>query len=390
MNADLMKLQECFVDLPDHRVEGRILHLLNDILVLTICAVVCGANDWDHVEMWGIAKIEWLRKFVPLKNGIPSPDTIGRVFAAIDNKCFQACFIRWVSTICTSVAGEVVAIDGKTMRGSHHRRLGKNAIHVVSAFAAAQGITLGQLSTDVKSNEITAIPALLDVLDIKGSTVTIDAMGCQTGIVKKIVDKGADYVLGLKGNQGNLHVEIKDFFETAERESYRALSTIQDISYDKGHGRLETRRCVALSTVYLETAGAWMGLKSMVMVESIREIIGEKITSDKRFFISSHAPDSKALANAIRSHWAIENQLHWCLDVTFNEDGSRIRKDNAPENFNAVRKIAMNLLKRTTSRKLTLPKKRLLALLDEQYLEEVLGMNPSTTKDSGSAPFVSA
>jgi predicted transposase YbfD/YdcC len=373
MNSNLERLKECFDELPDPRVVGRTTHRLIDILVLTICAVVAGANDWEYVEMWGTERRDWLRQFVALENGIPSHDTIGRVFAAIDSKSFQTCFTRWVSTICTSLAGEVVALDGKTMRGSHHRRLGKSAIHVVSAFVSGRGITLGQLSTDAKSNEITAIPLLLDMLDVQGSTVTIDAMGCQTAIAAKIVDKGAHYVLGLKGNQEKLAEQVADFFEIAERERYRNLDAVEDINYDKGHGRIETRRCVALSAAHLDMTVAWSGLRSMVMVESTREI-GDQRSSEKRFYISSMAPDSRAIADVVRSHWGIENQLHWCLDVTFNEDACRTRTGNAAENFNVVRKIAMNLLKATTSRKLTVAKKRQLAGLNERYLAEVLGL----------------
>lgn len=368
-----MRLRECFGDLPDTRVLGRTTHALIDILVLTICAVIAGADDWEYVEMWGSERIDFLRQFVPLENGIPSHDTIGRVFAALDNKSFQACFTRWVSTICTSLAGEVVALDGKTLRGSHQRGAGKSAIHVVSAFVSGRGITLGQLSTDAKSNEITAIPVLLDMLDVKGSTVTIDAMGCQTAIATKIIEKGAHYVLGLKGNQEKLAEQVIDFFEIAEQEGYKNLVAVEDICYDKGHGRVETRRCVALSAVHLENTEAWTGLGSMVMVESTREI-GDQRTCEKRFYISSMAPDSRAVANVIRSHWGIENQLHWCLDVTFNEDGCRVRTGNAAENFNVVRKIAMNLLKTNTSRKLTVAKKRQLAGLNDRYLAEVLGL----------------
>jgi predicted transposase YbfD/YdcC len=374
MNPSLTQLKECFDELPDPRVIGRTTHRLVDILVLTICAVVAGADDWEYVEMWGIERIGWLRQFVALENGIPSHDTIGRVFAALDSKCFQSCFVKWVSSVCTSLAGEVVALDGKTQRGSHHRRLGKDAIHVVSAFASERGITLGQLSTDAKSNEITAIPELLDLLDVQGSTVTIDAMGCQTAIAEKIVEKGAHYVLGLKGNQGKLEEQVADFFEIAEQENYRNLTMTEDIAYDKGHGRIETRRCVSLPTTHLDNTGAWMGLKSMVMVESTREI-GDKQSCEKRFYISSMEPDSRAVASVIRSHWGIENQLHWCLDVTFNEDACRVRTGNAAENFNVVRKIAMNLLKATTSRKLTVAKKRQLATLNEGYLAEVLGLH---------------
>lgn len=366
---------ESFADMPDPRVVGRTDHHLLDILVLTVCAVVCGADDWESVEMWGEAKLEWLRQYIPLKNGIPSHDTIGRLFAAMNSTTFQACFTRWVSTICGSLVGQVVAIDGKTMRGSHHHRLGKKAIHMVSAFASDQGITLGQLKTEEKSNEITAIPELLAMLDLKGSIVTIDSMGCQTDIAKAINERGADYVLALKGNHGKLHEQVGEFFEIAEQYQYQALEARPHETCEKDHGRIESRRVIALSSAHLEQVGAWQGLKSMIMVESIREI-GEKRTSERRFYISSLEPDSKQIGNAIRAHWGIENKLHWCLDVTFKEDACRTRAGHAAENFNIIRKITMNLLRQETSMKRSIPKKRLYAALHDQYLADVLGLCP--------------
>lgn len=372
----LAKLLESFADMPDPRVVGRTDHHLLDILVLTVCAVVCGADDWEAVEMWGEAKLEWLRQYIPLKNGIPSHDTIGRLFAAMNSATFQACFTRWVSTVCDSLVGQVVAIDGKTMCGSHERRLGKKAIHMVSAFASTQGITLGQLKTAEKSNEITAIPELIAMLDLKGSIVTIDSMGCQTEIAKAITEQGADYVLALKGNHGKLHEQVGEFFEIAEQYKYKALDAKPDDTCEKDHGRIESRRVVALSSGHLEQVGAWAGLKSMIMVESIREI-GEKRTSERRFYISSLEPNSKQIGNVIRAHWGIENKLHWCLDVTFKEDACRIRAGHAAENFNIIRKITMNLLRQDTSMKRSIPKKRLYAALHDQYLADVLGLRPA-------------
>jgi predicted transposase YbfD/YdcC len=373
--SGLAKLVESFSDMPDPRVVGRTDHHLLDILVLTVCAVVCGADDWEAVEMWGDAKLEWLRQYIPLKNGIPSHDTIGRLFAAMNSATFQACFTRWVSTICDSLVGQVVAIDGKTMRGSHHHRLGKKAIHMVSAFASEQGITLGQLKTEEKSNEITAIPELLAMLDLKDSIVTIDSMGCQTEIAKAITEQGADYVLALKGNHGKLHEQVGEFFAIAEQYRYEALDAKSDETCEKDHGRIESRRVIALSSAHLEQVGAWSGLKSMIMVESIREM-GEKRTSERRFYISSLEPDSKQIGKAIRAHWGIENKLHWCLDVTFKEDACRTRTGHAAENFNTIRKITMNLLRQETSMKRSIPKKRLYAALHDQYLAEVLGLCP--------------
>ena len=259
--SGLVTLVESFAGMPDPKVAGRTDHRLLDIRVLTVCAVLCGADDWEGVEMWGQARLAWLRQFIALENGIPSHDTIGRVFAAMDSAKFQGCFTRWVSTLCGSLVGQVVAIDGKTQRGSHHHRLGKKAIHMVSAFASEQGITLGQLRTAEKSNEITAIPQLLAMLDLKGSIVTIDSMGCQTGIAKAIVAQEADYVLALKGNHGKLHEQVGEFFKVAEQYQYRALDAKLDERCEKDHGRIESRRVVALSSAHLEQAGAWAGIE---------------------------------------------------------------------------------------------------------------------------------
>jgi len=371
----LEKLKVCFADMPDPRVVGRTDHRLLDILVLTVCAVLCGVDDWDGVEVWGKAKLQWLRQYIALENGIPSHDTIGRVFAAMDSRKFQECFIRWTSSICTSLVGQVVAIDGKTQRGSHHRGLGKKAIHMVSAFASEQSITLGQLKTEEKSNEITAIPELLGMLELKGSIVTIDSMGCQTEIAKTIQTKEADYLFALKGNHSHLHEQVQEFFKVAEQHDYLGLLYKPYETCEKGHGRIETRRVVALSSEYLEQVSAWQGLQSMIMVESVREI-GDKRSSELRYYISSLPPDSQRIGQAIRAHWGIENQLHWCLDVTYKEDACRTRTGNAAENFNVVRKITMNLLRQDRSSKRSIAKKRLLATLDDQYLASVLGLKP--------------
>ena len=363
----------CFEGLRDPRVIGRTAHKLTDILFLTLCAVLCGMDDWEAVEEWGKERLEWLRQFVELKNGIPSHDTISRVFAALDSVPFQACFIRWMGTLCPCLEGQIVAIDGKTARGSHHRRCGKQAIHLVSAFVCDHGLTLGQLKTDEKSNEIPAIPELIEALDLGGSIVTLDAMGCQKEIAQAIVDKEADYVLGLKGNQGTLSNQVKEFFNVTEWRNYQDFSRWGHGTEEQGHGRAETRRCVALACEHWENSEAWAGMKSVTMVESQRQS-GAEFSSEKRYYMSSLGPDSEKLAHAIRSHWEIENRLHWCLDMTFNEDASRIRTDHAPENLNIVKKIAMNLL-RLNPLKRSLPKKRLKACLNNHYLAEVLGIS---------------
>jgi predicted transposase YbfD/YdcC len=372
VEVDFEGLKECFEGLRDPRVIGRTAHNLTDILFLTLCAVLCGMDDWESIEEWGKERQEWLRQYVEVRNGIPSHDTISRVFAALDSATFQTCFIRWMGTLCPNLDGQIVAIDGKTARGSHQRLCGKQAIHVVSAFVCDHGLTLGQVKTEEKSNEITAIPELIAALDLRGSIVTLDAMGCQKEIAKAIVGKDADYVLGLKGNQGTLSDKVKGFFNETEWRNYKDFSSWGHRTEEKGHGRAETRRCVALACDHWENIEAWIGLKSVTMVESLRQS-GEEISSEKRYYISSLAPDSKKLAQAIRSHWEIENRLHWCLDMTFNEDASRIRTDHAPENMNIVKKIAMNLL-RLNPLKRSLPKKRLKACLNNEYLADVLGI----------------
>ncbi len=329
-------------------------------------------DDWEAVEDWGKERLEWLRQYVEVDHGIPSHDTISRVFAALDSATFQACFIKWMATLCPSLDGQIAAIDGKTARGSHERRHGKQAMHMVSAFVCGHGLTLGQVKTAEKSNEITAIPELIEALDLRGSIITLDAMGCQKEIAKAIVGKGADYVFGLKGNQSTLSSQVKHSFEVTEWHNYPYFSGWGHRTKGRGHGRSESRRYVALACDHWENIEAWTGMKSVTMVESLRQT-DAGISSEKRYYISSLAPDSEQLAHAIRSHWEIENRLHWCLDMTFHEDVSRVRIDHAPENLNIVKKIAMNLL-RLSPLKRSLPKKRLKACLNNNYLAEVLGI----------------
>jgi len=361
--------KDCFETLSDPRVVGRTSHRLLDILFLTLCGVICGMDDWEAVEEWGQARLDWLRQFVPLENGIPSHDTLGRVFAVLDAAQFEACFVRWMSALCPSLEGEIVAIDGKTARRSYESD--QAALHMVSAFVCGRGLTLGQWKTEEKSNEITALPVLIDSLDLAGATVTLDAMGCQKTVAQAIIDKGADYVLGLKGNQGTLHEAVCRLFDVAQWQNYAEFADWGHSTEEAGHGRIERRRCVALACPAGEPFDAWAGIQSVVMVESMRQTEGS-VTTERRHFISSLPPDSERLAHAIRSHWEIENRLHWCLDMTFGEDRCRTRIDHAPHNLNIVRKIAMNLLRLSPIKK-TLPKKRLRACLDPAYLAQVLG-----------------
>ena len=365
--------QECFSALPDPRVVGRTWHKLLDILFLTLCAVMSGMDDWEAIEEWGNARLDWLRRFVPLANGIPSHDTLERVFAALDSMQFEACFVRWMNTLCPSLAGQVVAIDGKTARGARSRRSGQAALHMVSAFVCGRGITLGQWKTDAKSNEITAIPELIEALELKGATVTLDAMGCQKAIAQAVVDKGADYVFGLKGNQGTLHEQVRRLFDVTQWLHYQDFAEWGDVDGNAGHGRAERRRCIALACPARAPFDAWPGMKSVVMVEATRQT-ADGMTTEKRYYVSSLPPEAHRLAHAIRSHWEVENRLHWCLDVTFHEDACRTRCANAPHNLNIVRKIAMNLLRLNPLKK-TLPKKRLRACLDPAYLAQVLGVS---------------
>lgn len=373
VRVDYETLKECFEGMRDPRVIGRTTHRLEDMLFVTLCAVLCGMDDWESIEQWGNNRVEWLRQFIEVEHGIPSHDTISRVFAALDSAAFQERFIRWMGMLVPSLAGQIVAIDGKTARGSHQRRCGKQAIDLVSAFVCGHGLTLGQLKTEEKSNEITAIPELIEALELKGSTVTLDAMGCQKEIVAAIIGKQANYVLALKANQDTLCSQVKRLFDVTEWLNYKDFATAGHATQEKGHGRMEARRCVALASTQLNNTEAWAGMQSVVMVESMR-CTGDQCASEKRFYISSLAPDSEQLAHAIRSHWEIENRLHWCLDVTFQEDASRIRLDHAPENLNIVKKIAMNLL-RLNPMKRSLPKKRLQACLNNDYLAELLGLS---------------
>jgi predicted transposase YbfD/YdcC len=371
IEVDLETLRDSFAELPDPRVVGRTSHRLQDILFLTLCGVICGMDDEEAIEEWGQARLDWLRQYVPLENGIPSHDTINRVLSALNPATFQACFVRWMATLCPSLQGEIVALDGKTARGSHDARGGVPAIHIVSAFACRLGITLGQVKTEAKSNEITALPQLIDVLDLQGAIVTADAMGCQKALARQIVEQDADYVFGLKGNQGTLHEAAKALFARTEWRHYAEFDQWGHVTQEAGHGRVERRRCIALPCPADAPFDAWPGLRSIVMVESMRQT-DAGVSSEKRYFVSSLNTDSQQLAQAIRSHWGIENRLHWCLDVTFGEDACRARTAHAAENLNIVRKIAMNLLRLNPLKK-TLPKKRLRACLDPNYLAQVLG-----------------
>ena len=347
-------------------------HKLIDIITIAICAVVCGANSWEHIEVFGHSKLDWFNEFLQLPHGIPSHDTFGRVFERIDPVEFQQSFISWVQTICQLSRGQIIAVDGKTLRRSHDKSNGKRAIHMVSAWASANGIVLGQIKTDEKSNEITAIPELIKTLEIEGCIVTIDAMGCQKNIAKTIIDKGADYVLALKDNQSILHDNVELFFKQYLQTDTNQTAFDFHQSTDGDHGRVEIRRYWTTSDInWLQGKESWKNINTIGMVQRERHV-GDDISIETSYYISSIENDAKRFSHAVRCHWGIENSLHWVLDVSFREDESRIRKNNAPENFAVLRHMALNLLKKETSLKKSVKSKQLKAGWDNDYLNKVL------------------
>lgn len=366
-------LIEHFSSITDPRIDRTKLHKLIDILVIAICATICGAETWEEFELFGQAKHDWFKTFLQLPNGIPSHDTFRRVLARIDPDQFRQCFLNWVRSVYEITQGQVIAIDGKQPRGSRDRRAGKSAINMVSAWANENRLVLGQVKTDEKSNEITAIPQLLEMLEVAGCIVTIDAIGCQTEIARKIVEKEADYVLAVKGNQGNLFEDVVGYFDWALKNRFNETSYTHHETIDGEHGRLEVRRYYASEDIeWVRNKAEWQGLQSIAMVESERTIEGEGTSHERRYYISSMAANARSLGKAIREHWSVENGLHWVLDVEFGEDASRIRKDHGPENMTVLRHIALNLLKQDKSLKVGIKSKRLKAGWDERYLLKVL------------------
>lgn len=356
---------------PDPRIARQRWHKLSDILVIAVCAVLCGAESYPAMEDFGREREEWLRQFLELPEGIPSHDTFNRVFRLLDPVAFQSCFLRWMPGVAEVTAGEVVAIDGKALRRSFAKSTGQRAIHMVSAWASENGVVLGQRKVDTKSNEITAIPELLDLLALKGCIVTIDAMGCQRTIAQKIVAQEADYVLALKGNQPTVEQAVEHFFVTGPAaEAHRTQSAYHEQT-EHGHGRVETRCAWISADLEAElSAIAWPGLQSVGMVEAPRTQ-GGKTSVERRFYLSSLPPAAEHFAQAVRKHWGIENQLHWSLDVTFREDQSRLRTGHGAENFAVLRHLALNLLRQEPSAK-SLPRKRLACALNPDYLLKVL------------------
>jgi predicted transposase YbfD/YdcC len=358
-----------FAELKDPRVERNRDHLLEEILLIAIAAVLSGAESWNDIEEYGKSKWDWLQTFLTLPHGIPSHDTFNRVFSALDPEELEKGFVAWVSSIAKLTAGEVVAIDGKALCGT--RQSGNKAIvHMVSAWAENNGLVLGQRKVDEKSNEITAIPKLLEVLELSGTVVTIDAMGCQKTIAEKIIAKQADYILAVKENQGHLLEEVQDSFRMLASES-----VAEEI--DCGHGRVEKRTCSVIvdTSLLLENAGGWAGLRGLVRIEAERyHKTSGKTEREIRYYITSVQPEAAPLNRMIRQHWGIENKLHWVLDVAFGEDASRKRAGHAAQNFSLLNRIALNLLKQDTSLKRGIKGKRLKAAWDHPYLLKLLGI----------------
>ena len=362
---------EHFSELEDSRIERKKLHALSDILVLVVCAMISGAEGWEDIAAFGHSKLEWLKRFVPLKNGVPSHDCIAYVISRLAPKSFSECFMRWAEEVREKTHGEIIAVDGKTARGSQNRKHGKNPLHMVSAWATANRLVLGQEATEEKSNEIAAIPKLLELLELHGCIVTIDAMGCQREIAEQIVNQGADYVLGLKGNQSSLHEAVEDYFSTAQAAGFEQVKHTCLEEIDKEHGRLETRRYwITEDLCTLPKTELWKGLRSIGMVE--REVEeGEKRSIERRYFINSIAADAKQFAHAVRAHWGIENCLHWRMDVVLQEDASRIRKGNAAAIMTTIRHLCLNLFQKESS-KLSIKRKRLKAAWDDDFRYNVL------------------
>ena len=367
-------IENYFGDLPDPRVRGRCDHQLLDIIMIAICGVLCGADSWVGIETVGKAKESWFREFLALENGIPSHDTFGYVFARLDHDAFQKRFMRWIEAVFTVTKGQVVAIDGKTARGSHDKNSGKAAIYLVSAWAHANGIVLGQRKVDSKTNEITVIPELLRLLNVSGCLVTIDAMGCQTAIAQVIRDEKADYLLQVKDNQANLRQDLEDWLVHGDQQDFQNMTMQYHKTISKTNGRIEIRQCWAIADPvameHIRHYDGWVDLQTIVRVQ--RETrIGDKITHETAYYITSLAPDAPRILAATRHHWAIENSLHWVLDVTFGDDASRIRMGDSAENMAVLRTIALNLLKRDPS-KSSLKQKRFRAAMNNAFLLQLL------------------
>lgn len=372
-------LIECFEGLPDPRLDRTRRHKLVDILMIGLCSMLSGGENFTEMEFYGRIKEDWLKTFLELPNGIPSHDTLNRVFSALDPHAFLDCFVSWVQGICPALQNDTVAIDGKALR--HALNEGDSIPYIVSAWASDAGLVLGQVKVADKSNEITAVPELLDALHLKGCIVTLDAMGCQKDIAAHIIDKKADYVLALKGNHATVHEEVKGFFtdavppcatQCADTALHDKMDFFQTI--DKGHGRIETRRYWQSTDLdWFADKSLWKNITSIGMVESLRTVKG-KTSIERRYFLSSLPLDAQRFGKAVRDHWSVENPLHWSLDVIFHEDDSRSRTKNAAQNVASLRRIALNLIKKDHSVKASQKAKRFAAALDPDFLKHLLGI----------------
>jgi len=371
-------ITEHFAQLDDPRLERTKLHSLHDILTLSICASICGADGFVAIEEFGHAKYEWLRRFLDLPNGLPSHDTIGRVFALVKTEQFERCFLSWMRSVFEATDGEVIAVDGKRLRRSYDRASKKAALHMVGAWATENGLLLGGMGTESKSNEIRTIPKLLDLLELKGCIVTIDAAGCHKEIAEQVLAQEADYVLALKANQAGLFNDVEALFERVALHHRPSQGPIErGVAFakttDGGHGRIEVRRCW---TVPIEEAGlidteGWAGLRTVALIERDRTT-STKTSLERHYYISSLAADAARMLEVVRRHWHVENRLHWVLDVAFLEDQSRVRTGNAAANLALVRRLAVSALQREKSLKRGVGTKRLRAGWNERYLLKVL------------------
>lgn len=371
--ASSSPLLQCLEDIEDPRKDINRRHLLHDILATTICAVICGAEGWEEIAQYARVQEEWFRTFLELPHGIPSGSTYGRVFARLDPDAFEKVFAAWMKLVQEHTEGRIIALDGKSLRRSFDRASQKAAVHMVSAWTTENGVVLAQTAVTEKSNEITAFPKLLEMLVLDGATVTIDAMGCQTDLVEKIISHHADYVLAVKENQPQLHEDIQDFFTEARRMNFQCLDYDRIETVDGDHGRIEKRTYfLARDLDSIGRRDRWAALGGLGMVESRRTIDGKE-SFETRYFITSIREDIETFSRAVRQHWGVENSHHYILDVTFDEDRCRKRIDHAAENFAVVRHIALNLLKRaSTARPMSIRRKRLQAGWDRGFLMQVL------------------
>lgn len=359
-----------FQDLPDPRQAGKVIYALDEVLLLSLLAVLAGAETFTDIARFGDKKLDLLRRFLPFKDGTPPHDTLGDIYASLDAERFQACFVAWVASL-TGMSADVIAIDGKAVRRSFQKKGSKAPIHMVSAFAARQRLVLGQVKVADKSNEIVAIPKLLEMLTIEGAIVTIDAMGCQRDIAKKILEKKADYILALKGNQSSLRNDIEEFVNEQNANGFQEPQINQHETVDGDHGRIETRKTTVIHDVtWIQERHDWPGLQSVVMVESKREI-GSKIETETRFYITSLVLLAAVIGPIIRKHWAIENCLHWVMDMTFRDDECRVRTDNAPANFTTIKHMAHNLLRKAPGKD-SLRLRRKVAAWDDDFLATLI------------------